>query len=517
MFRRDRVILVIMDGLGISQIPNDDTNAFKQAHTPNLDDIWRSYPMGLLRCSGRAVGLPEGQMGNSEVGHQNMGAGRVVYQDITRIDVTIESGEFRRNAVLQETLAYARERGVTLHLIGLHSDGGVHSSLQHLYAILGAAREAGLEDVAIHALMDGRDTPPTSGIDYIRRTQTFISQMGVGRLATVMGRYYGMDRDNRWERVQLAYDALVKGEGLRFSTPEEAVESSYRRGVTDEFIVPSVIVGQGGPSATVKDGDAVIFFNFRADRARELTRAFTEPGFSAFPVVPLKLRYATMTQYHQSFTLPVLFPPQMPVRILGEVVSQAGLTQLRLAETEKYAHVTFFLNGGEERVFPGEDRILVPSPKVPTYDLQPEMSAPEVTRQAVAAIESEKYNLIVMNYANCDMVGHSGILEAAVKAVEAVDQGVGQVRRAAFDHGYVMILTADHGNCEMMVDPATGGPFTAHTLNPVPLFLLDAEVRLLPRPEGRLCEIAPTVLQLLGLPQPPEMDCQSLVAEGEEP
>jgi 2,3-bisphosphoglycerate-independent phosphoglycerate mutase len=325
-----------------------------------------------------------------------------------------------------------------------------------------------------------------------------------------------MDRDNRWERVQKAYDAMARGEGRQFSTPEEAVQFSYARGVTDEFIEPSVMVEGARPVAAIKDGDAVLFFNFRADRARELTRAFTEPGFSAFPVIPMKLMFVTMTQYRQSFSLPVLFPPQRPTRILGEVIAEAGMTQLRIAETEKYAHVTFFLNGGEERVFPGEDRILVPSPKVPTYDLQPEMSAPEVTRRVVEALGNEKYNLIVLNYANCDMVGHSGILEAAVKAVEAVDEGVGRVQRAAFEHGYTMFLTADHGNCEMMVDPVTGGPFTAHTTNPVPYFIMDREAHILPRPEGRLCEIAPTILQLMELPQPSEMDCQSLIVEIQE-
>jgi 2,3-bisphosphoglycerate-independent phosphoglycerate mutase len=510
-----RVILVIMDGLGLSGIPNNDSNAFYLANKPHLAGIWQSYPMAKLLCSGRAVGLPEGQMGNSEVGHQNMGAGRVVYQDITRIDVNIESGEFAGNPVLQQAFSHALQNGSTLHLIGLVSDGGVHSSLNHLEAILRAAKAAGLSRVVLHALMDGRDTPPHSGIGYIQHVEKLCAELNLGQIATVMGRYYAMDRDNRWERVQKAYAALTEGTGLKFDCAEAAMSDSYARNVTDEFIEPSVICRGDKPLSLIKDRDAVIFFNFRADRARELTRVFTEPNFKEFPVKPLKLHYATMTQYQQDFNLPVLFAPAKLTHILGEVVSTAGLKQLRLAETEKYAHVTFFFNGGEERVFPGENRILVQSPKVATYDLQPEMSAPEVTRRAVEAINSEKFNLIVLNYANCDMVGHTGFLEAAVKAVEAVDGGVGQVQKAAFEHGYTMILTADHGNCEMMVDPVNGGPFTAHTTNPVPCFIMDAKRRLTPRPEGRLCEIAPTVLDLLGLPRPAEMTCTSLLEKAE--
>jgi 2,3-bisphosphoglycerate-independent phosphoglycerate mutase len=512
MIKRERVILVIMDGLGISQIPNDDSNAFHLANKPHLEQIWKSYPLCRLHCSGRSVGLPEGQMGNSEVGHQNMGAGRVVYQDISRIDVAIEQGEFTRNPVLLETFAVARGSGATLHLIGLHSDGGVHSSLEHLYAIIREAKKAGLDRLSIHALMDGRDTPPRSGVTYLERTQKFCDDIGLGQIATVIGRYYGMDRDNRWDRVQKAYLALTEGQGRTFASAREAILDSYQRDVTDEFVEPSVIVRGGNPVSTLKDGDAVIFFNFRADRARELTRAFTQEGFDKFPVKPLRLRYVTMTQYSQDFTLPKMFEPVALTHILGEVVSQAGLKQLRLAETEKYAHVTFFFNGGEERIYPGEDRILVPSPKVATYDLQPEMSAPEVTRRAVEALTSRQYGLIVLNFANCDMVGHSGILAAAIKAVEAVDEGVKQVHRAAFANEYTMILTADHGNCEMMVDPQTGGPFTAHTTNPVPCFIMDPALNIKVKPEGPLCAIAPTIVELLGLPKPVEMDCDSLIA-----
>lgn len=513
MPKRDKVILVIMDGLGLSPIPNDDSNAFRLARKPNLDRIWQTYPMCVMHCSGRAVGLPEGQMGNSEVGHQNLGAGRVVYQDITRIDLAIERGEFQRIPALQKSLEYARNNGATLHLIGLLSDGGVHSSQDHLEALIAAAKEAGVSHVALHALMDGRDTPPHSGVNYLRRAKDFCAKLGLGQIATVIGRYYGMDRDNRWERVQKAYQALTAGEGRHFGDAEEAIQSSYQRGVSDEFVEPSVIMAEGKPLAPIREGDAVIFFNFRADRARELTLAFVQPNFVSFPVKPLKLHYTTMTQYRQDFDLPVLFEPVPLTRILGEVISDAGMTQLRIAETEKYPHVTFFFNGGEERIFPGEERILVQSPRVATYDLQPEMSAPEVTRRVVAAISSEKYNLIVLNYANCDMVGHSGILAAAIKAVEAVDAGVGQVFRAAFAHGYSMILTADHGNCEMMVDPVNGGPFTAHTINPVPCFVMDKDARIQPKLEGRLCDVAPTILHLMNMPQPPQMEGASLIDE----
>ena len=514
MLQRKRVILVIMDGLGLSQIPNDDSNAFHLAKKPHLAQIFASNSLCRVQASGLAVGLPEGQMGNSEVGHQNLGAGRVVYQDITRIDLAVKKGEFQQNPVLQETYKYVEDNGVTLHLIGLVSDGGVHSSFEHLEALIRGAAERGLSRVAIHALMDGRDTPPHSGVDHIRKLKEFCSSVGAGKIATVIGRYYGMDRDNHWERVQRAYAALVHAEGHRFSDPVEAIQSSYDRNVTDEFVEPSVIFNNGQPVAQMRDGDAVLFFNFRADRAREITRALTEPGFSNFSVKPLRLHYVTMTRYHQDFNFPVLFPPQSLHKILGEIVSEAGMKQLRIAETEKYAHVTFFFNGGEERVFPGEDRILVPSPRVATYDLQPEMSQPEVSRRAVEAIASEKYHLIVLNFANPDMVGHTGVLEAAIKAVEAVDDGVWQVMRAAFAHQYTMVLTADHGNCEMMIDPKDGGPHTAHTTNPVPCFVLDRHCNVKLRSEGRLCDIAPTILNIFGMEKPAEMDGQSLLLEG---
>ncbi len=500
-----------MDGLGLSQIPNEDSNAFHLARKPNLDAIWKSYPLCRMHCSGLAVGLPAGQMGNSEVGHQNMGAGRVVYQDIARIDLSIANDEFQHNPVLADALSYVQNQGSTLHLLGLVSDGGVHSSLLHLQALIRAAKIAGLKNLSIHAFLDGRDTPPHSGVHYLQQLEAFCQEVGLGQIASVMGRYYAMDRDNRWERVQRAYDALTRGVGHPFAGAEAAMRDSYDRGITDEFVEPSLITREGRPCSLIQNGDAAIFFNFRADRARELTRAFTEKGFSAFPALPLQLHYVTMTQYHQDFKLPVLFSPENLKHILGEIISAANLRQLRVAETEKYPHVTFFFNGGEEHVFPGEERLMVPSPRVATYDLQPEMSAPEVTRKVVESVSSEKYNLIVLNFANCDMVGHSGILAAAIKAVEAVDHGVGQVRTAAFAHGYTMILTADHGNCEMMVDLATGEPFTAHTTNPVPCFIMDSQVTLPIQPEGRLCDLAPTILEIMGLPVPPEMTGRSLI------
>ncbi len=512
--KRDKVILVVMDGLGLSRIDNDNSNALKLAVSPHLDQIFASHPMSVLQASGRSVGLPEGQMGNSEVGHQNLGAGRVVYQDITRIDLAVENGEFGDNPALRDACKYAVESGVTLHLIGLVSDGGVHSSLHHLEALIDAAKANGVERLAIHALMDGRDTPPHSGIDHIRHIEEYCRETDIGGITSVIGRYYAMDRDNRWERVERAYAALVEGQGHLFDDPVSAIQASYDRDVTDEFVEPSIIRNAGEIAPRIQDGDAVIFFNFRADRAREITRALTEPGFKEFSAEPLRLHYTTMTQYHQDFSFPVLFPPHSLSKILGEIVSEAELKQLRIAETEKYAHVTFFFNGGEEQVFPGEDRILVPSPRVATYDLQPEMSQPEVTRRAVEAIASEKYNLIVLNFANPDMVGHTGILEAAVKAVEAVDDGVWQVMRAAFAHKYAMILTSDHGNCEMMVDPRDGGPHTAHTTNLVPCFVMDKRHKVSLLPEGKLCDVAPTILDIFGMEKPAEMSGNSLIAGG---
>ncbi len=509
--QRDRVILIVLDGFGLSQNDNDDSNAFKLAKTPHLDSIFESNSLCQLEASGRAVGLPVGQMGNSEVGHQNLGAGRIVYQDITRIDLAIEKGELGNNPTLNETFQYVNDNGATLHLVGLVSDGGVHSSIDHLEALVTEARKKDVSQLAIHCLMDGRDTPPHAGVEYVRKLKEFCGRTGLGKIATVMGRYYAMDRDNRWERVQRAYNAFVNGEGHRFSDPVEAVQVSYEREITDEFIEPSIIMENGQPVAQIKDGDAVLFFNFRADRAREITRALTETAFSHFPVKVLNLHYVTMTRYQQDFKFPILFPHQELNQILGEVISTAGLKQLRIAETEKYAHVTFFFNGGEEHVFEGEDRILIPSPKVATYDLQPEMSAPEVARRTTEAIASEKYNLIVLNFANPDMVGHTGVLEAAVKAMETVDEGFWQVYRAALAHDYAVILTSDHGNCEMMIDPKDGGPHTAHTTNPVACFVLDKHHRIKLKPHAALCDIAPTILSILNLEIPPEMEGESII------
>jgi len=512
MLKRDRVILVVMDGFGLSTIDNDDTNAFKLAKTPTLDRIFEMYDLSRLKASGRAVGLPAGQMGNSEVGHQNLGAGRIVYQDITRIDVSIEKGEFQHNEVMNASFSYALDKDKPIHLIGLVSDGGVHSSMHHLEAIIKAAHDRGVKKVFIHALTDGRDTSPHGGIDYIQHLKTFCEKTGSGKIATISGRYYGMDRDNRWDRIEKAYRAIVHGEGHKFDDALAAIQSSYERKITDEFIEPSVIQDGGEPVAKIKSGDAVLFFNFRADRARELTNALTKPDFDEFNVEKLDLHYTTMTRYHQDYNFPVMFLKQPLHKILGEILAINNRRQLRLAETEKYAHVTFFFNGGEEHIYPGEDRILVPSPKVATYDLKPEMSGFEVASKAVEAIKSEKYDFILVNFANPDMVGHTGIIEAAVKAVETVDTGVSQIMRSAFAHDYAMILTADHGNCEMMVDPDDGGPHTAHTTNLVPCFVMDKVHKVRVHKDGALCDVAPTVLDILRIEKPAEMEGNSLIS-----
>lgn len=502
-----KTILAIMDGYGLRQ--DGDHNATKLARTPHLDAIFRSFPLAPIRTSGRDVGLPAGQMGNSEVGHLNIGAGRIVYQDITRIDRVIEEGDFFQSPALLTLLDDLRAGGRYLHLLGLVSTGGVHSSLDHLRATLELCRRQNFHRVVLHAFTDGRDTSPMSGLGYLRQVEQWMREIGVGRIQTVSGRYYAMDRDKRWARLEKAYRAICDGEGNSAPTAADAVQASYDAGVTDEFIVPSVITGGDPVRLTSEDG--VFFFNFRADRARQLTDALTDPAFAHF-TAPVKVRrYVTMTRYREEYEFPVVSPPQKLTNILGQLVSEAGLKQLRIAETEKYAHVTFFFNGGEETPFPGEFRILIPSPKVATYDLQPEMSAPGVTQHLVEAIHSGQYDLIVVNYANCDMVGHTGVLVAAVQAVEAVDEAIGRVWEAARERGYAMLLTADHGNAEELWDPSTNGPHTAHTTNPAPVVLLSSlpDVRL--RNDGRLADLAPTVLQLIGLPQPPEMTGQSLL------
>jgi 2,3-bisphosphoglycerate-independent phosphoglycerate mutase len=512
------VILTVLDGWGYS--PETKGNAIHLARTPNYDRLLKEFPSTLVHTSGPAVGLPEGQMGNSEVGHLNIGAGRIIQMDITRIDVAIADGSLARHPLLLE--ATERGRARQLHLLGLASDGGVHSHLEHLFALLRLAREQKVERVFIHCFMDGRDTPPTSGGGYLRQLQQKLREYATGRIATVIGRYYAMDRDNRWERIERAYRAMVHGEAAhRSADPVAAIQQSYERGVTDEFVEPIVITESDAPWARpaglIRDDDAVIFFNFRADRARQTTRALAEPGFDRFadPKRPKNLLFVAMTQYEKTWAwLRYVFGPQKVEHILANVFAEMNFRNLRIAETEKYAHVTYFFNGGIEKPFGGEERILVPSPKVPTYDLKPEMSAEGITDHVVKAIEKGAFDAIVMNFANADMVGHSGKLEAAVKAVEAVDACLGRIRQALEPRGGAWIITADHGNAETMIDPATGGPHTYHTTNPVPFLVVSEDPHLRLRNSGALQDIAPTLLGLLGIPIPPEMTGRDLRAKG---
>jgi 2,3-bisphosphoglycerate-independent phosphoglycerate mutase len=509
------VLLIVLDGWGLN--PRKDGNAIAQQGTPNLDALEREFPVSRLLTSGLAVGLPEGQMGNSEVGHTNLGAGRVVYQDLVRINRAIESGELFHDAVLRKAMSAAK--GSALHLLGLLSDGGVHSSQQHLNALVEMARREGVKKVFVHAFTDGRDTSPSSGARFMQQLEEYLSRQSSAdgmhaAVASVTGRYYAMDRDKRWDRVKRAFDALVRGEGLKAKSGGEAVRDSYGRSEGDEFIQPTVIVqADGSPRGLIRDGDSVIFFNFRADRARELTQvlAFDEQKFGA----PKLSSYATMTEYDAQFTqrgLPCAFPPDQPHEILPELVAAAGARQLRCAETEKYAHVTFFFNGGREVLFPGEERILVPSPReVKTYDLKPEMSAEEVTQELEAALP-RGFGFVLVNYANSDMVGHTGVMPAALKAVAKVDECVGRLWKAASAAGMAMVVTADHGNIEQMVDYETGEPFTQHTLNPVPVYLCDPALRgARLRPDGILADVAPTLLTMMGLAQPQAMAGRSLL------
>lgn len=500
--------LIIMDGFGLRK--ETEGNAIAAAKHPNLDRLWATCPHTQIGASGMDVGLPDGQMGNSEVGHTNMGAGRIVYQELTRITKSIEDGEYLSNPVLLHAMENAKKPGAALHLMGLLSDGGVHSHIHHLFGLIEMAKKMGVEKVYIHCFMDGRDVPPTSGAEYIEKLQKELEKTGVGKIATVSGRYYAMDRDNRWERVVKAYDAMVNGEGVKAPDPAAMMRQSYADGVTDEFIVPAVVT----EGAEVKSGDSVIFFNFRPDRARELTRTLVDPDFAGFERKKgfFPLTYICMTQYDATMpNVEVAYAPQSLANTFGEYISKNGLTQLRIAETEKYAHVTFFFNGGVEAPHPGEDRALIPSPKVATYDLQPEMSAYLVTDEVVKRIRSGKYDVIILNYANCDMVGHTGVFEAAVKAVEAVDTCLGRTLAAIEEMGGRAFVTADHGNADMMTDEE-GNPFTAHTTNPVPFIAVGFPegTKLLPH-GGRLADIAPTMLQALGLPQPAEMTGRSML------
>jgi 2,3-bisphosphoglycerate-independent phosphoglycerate mutase len=497
---------MILDGWGIRS--ETAGNAVALAKTPHLAALQAAYPHTQLQCAGEAVGLPAGIMGNSEVGHLNIGAGRVVYQDLLRIDRAVESGDLARNPVVLDLVGRIRAAGGALHLMGLVSDGGVHSQLRHLLALLETAAAQGLTRVFVHAILDGRDTPPDSGLAYLEQLQAHIARHAFGALATVCGRFYAMDRDSRWERTEIAYRLYTEGEGRSARDPLAAVRESYGAGETDEFVRPIVLTDPTGrPRGLVSDGDGVLFFNFRADRARQITRAFSDPAFDGFQrrTLPALCGYACMTRYDESFDLPVVFPPEKIRRVLGEVLSRAGLTQLRIAETEKYAHVTYFFNGGDETPFAGEDRFLVASPKeVPTYDLKPEMSALAVTHEVLARIAGGRYDVIVLNFANMDMVGHTGVLPAAIAACEAVDACVGQIVGAVRAAGGVVLLTADHGNAELMAN-ADGSVHTAHTLNPVPFILIDDRQRSARLRPGCLADIAPTLLSLLGIERPPEM------------
>ena len=497
---------MILDGFGIAPT---EGNAIAAANKPNLDKIFAENPHTQIGASGMDVGLPDGQMGNSEVGHTNIGAGRIVYQELTRITKSAQDGDMMQNEALLKAMNNAKENGKALHFMGLLSDGGVHSHNTHLYALLEMAKKLGLEKVFVHCFMDGRDVPPSSGKDYVKQLMDKLQEIGVGKIATVMGRYYAMDRDNRWERVEKAYAAMVYGEGEQADCPLCAMQNSYDKEVTDEFVVPTVVKGAEPISA----GDSVIFYNFRPDRAREITRTLVDPDFTGFERKKgfFPLTYVCMTQYDATMpNVEVAYKPESLTNTFGEYISNKGLTQLRIAETEKYAHVTFFFNGGVEKQYPGEDRILVKSPSVATYDLQPEMSAYEVTDKMVEAVKSGKYDALILNYANCDMVGHTGVFEAAVKAVEAVDTCVGRVVEAVKEMGGCVLLTADHGNADKMVDE-DGEPFTAHTTNPVPFCVINHPCKL--REGGRLADIAPTMLKILGLEQPKEMTGESLIVD----
>jgi 2,3-bisphosphoglycerate-independent phosphoglycerate mutase len=505
-------MLMILDGWGIN--PSADGNAVKMANTPYLDHLAHEYPGTRLTCCGEAVGLPKGIMGNSEVGHLNIGAGRIVYQVLLRIDRAIADGSFFENSAFGGIMQEVQSRGSALHLMGLVSDAGVHSQMAHLFALIEMAFREKLPRVYVHAILDGRDTSPKSGAEYIQRLKDFVDSKKTGNIADICGRYYAMDRDTRWERTEKAYRLYTLGEGLRETHPVAAVEKAYQRGETDEFVCPVVMTGKNGtPVGTVSDGDGIIFFNFRPDRARQIVRAFTEPRFNLFKreKSPTLCDFACMTAYDETFTLPVAFPPVRLENILGEVISAQGLNQLRIAETEKYAHVTYFFNGGEETAFPNEDRCLVPSPRnIATYDEKPEMSAYAVAEKTVGFLRSGKHHMLVVNFANLDMVGHTGDLKAAVKACEAVDRCVEKVVTAVRDKQGVVLVTADHGNAEMMID-ANGQPHTAHTLNPVPFILVSKAHKKIGLRPGVLGDIAPTLLDIMGIPQPGQMTGQSLI------
>ena len=507
------VVLMVLDGYGLSS--QTEGNAIAMAKTPVMDGLMKECPFVEGQASGLAVGLPDGQMGNSEVGHMNIGAGRIVYQDLTRITKSIEDGDFFENKALLDAMENCKKNDSDLHLWGLLSDGGVHSHITHLYGLLEMAKRQGLTKVYVHAFLDGRDTPPASGKDFVEELLKKMEEIGVGKIASLSGRYYAMDRDNNWDRVQKAYDSLVKGEGVQAECPVKALEESYAKDVTDEFVLPTVITENGKPLSVVKENDSVIFFNFRPDRAREITRAFCDDQFTGFDRPYIKTDFVCFKNYDE--TIPnkkIAFEKEEIVNTFGEYLAKCGKKQLRLAETEKYAHVTFFFNGGIEEPNVDEARLLVNSPKdVATYDLKPEMSAPEVGMDLVEAIKSDKYDVIVINFANPDMVGHTGVIPAAVKAVERVDELVGEAVEAVKDVDGVLFICADHGNAEKMIDETTGEPHTAHTTNPVPFILVNADPKYTLREGGCLADIAPTLLQIMGLEQPKEMTGKSLIVE----
>ena len=505
------VVLMILDGYGLNE--RHDGNAVYEAKTPVMDRLMKEYPFVKGNASGLSVGLPDGQMGNSEVGHLNMGAGRIVYQELTRITKSIEDGDFFENPEFLAAVENCKNHDSALHLYGLVSDGGVHSHITHIFGLLELAKRNGLTKVFVHCFLDGRDTPPSSGKEFVAELEEKMKELGVGRVASVMGRYYAMDRDNRWDRVKLAYDALTKGEGNRGESATGLIQESYDNGKTDEFVLPAVVTENGAPVGLIREHDSVIFFNFRPDRAREITRAFCDDSFSGFEREKrMELTYVCFTDYDE--TIPnklVAFKKETISNTFGEFLAAHGKKQARIAETEKYAHVTFFFNGGVEEPNPGEDRILVKSPKVPTYDMQPEMSAPQVCEKLVEAIHSGKYDVIIVNFANPDMVGHTGVEAAAVKAIEAVDACVGKTVEAILEENGVLFICADHGNAEQLIDYATGEPFTAHTTNPVPFILVNAGEGYGLREGGCLADIAPTLIELMGMEQPKEMTGRSLL------
>lgn len=504
------VMLAILDGWGINE--NENANAVKMANTPNLDAIFKQYPNTKIHTSGLDVGLPDGQMGNSEVGHTNIGAGRIVYQELTRITKSIQEGDFFENKAFLNAIKYCKKQGSNLHLYGLLSDGGVHSHNTHLYALLELCKREDFDRVFVHCFLDGRDTPPSSGEGYIAELEEKMKEIGVGQIASIMGRYYAMDRDKRWERVELAYKALALGEGLQADNPIDAIESAYQREEFDEFVKPTVIMKNDKPLATIQQNDSIIFFNFRPDRAREITRVFVDKNFDGFEKKYLYVNYVCMTQYDETIpNVEIAFQPTKIENTFGEYISKLGYTQLRIAETEKYAHVTFFFNGGNEVEYPGESRILVASPKVATYDLKPEMSAYEVTDRVVDVIRKSMYDVIILNFANCDMVGHTGVLEAAIKAVETVDECIGRIVEEVRRVNGTILITADHGNAEQMIDYTTGDPHTAHTTNPVPLIVAGMEEDIKLREGGRLADLAPTMLDIMGVDKPVEMTGESII------